>query len=331
MKALSTNLIENLTSRDWWQSWITIIFGCALMATAFVLFINPYQIVPGGVYGASIVLNAIFPNIMVGTFGYMFDIPLLCLSVLFLGKRLGARTIVAALLTPAFMNLFTYLCYPAEAINTLEASKLLGGVLDLSNHLLVSTLIGSVLIGIACALIVKSKATSGGTDIVAMIMQKYLGIKFSTSILIADGTVVLAGLVVNSCDIGAQGDPQRGVLLSLYSLIAIYVVSHTVSIVLSGNQNDKIIFVVSSKGPEEIRNFILNDLDRTATCIKASGLYSRENKDMLFLVVSNKEADAVKHKIREYDPTAFVVVTSASATYGEGWSTLPTPDDIIPE
>ena len=84
--------------------WINIFLGCTIMAAGFVFFINPYNIVPGGVYGASIVLHNLFPSIQVGTFGYMFDIPLLILSVLLLGSKLGSRTIVAALSTPFIMN-----------------------------------------------------------------------------------------------------------------------------------------------------------------------------------------------------------------------------------
>ena len=86
------------------SGWFNIFLGCTILAAGFVYFINPYNIVPGGVYGASIVLHNLFPTIQVGTFGYMFDIPLLILSVILLGSKLGSRTIVAALFTPLAMN-----------------------------------------------------------------------------------------------------------------------------------------------------------------------------------------------------------------------------------
>ena len=95
-------------------SWIQILAGCTILAAGFVFFINPYNIVPGGVYGASIVLHNLFPSIQVGTFGYMFDIPLLILSVIFLGAKLGGRTIAAALTTPLLMNLISRLAYPSK-------------------------------------------------------------------------------------------------------------------------------------------------------------------------------------------------------------------------
>ena len=109
--------------------WINILLGCTILAAGFVFFINPYNIIPGGVYGASIVLHNLFPSIQVGTFGYMFDIPLLILSVVLLGAKLGSRTIAAALVTPFIMNMLSRVAYPTqEALEALDptAGRLYG-------------------------------------------------------------------------------------------------------------------------------------------------------------------------------------------------------------
>ena len=90
-------LLEPMGSWAWWRSWIQLFVGCAIMGSGFVFFINPYNFVPGGVYGAGIVLHNIFPSIQVGTFGYMFDVPLMITAVLVFGGQFGARTVVAAL------------------------------------------------------------------------------------------------------------------------------------------------------------------------------------------------------------------------------------------
>ena len=134
-------------------AWASIVVGCTILAAGFVFFINPYNIVPGGVYGASIVLHNLFPSIQVGTFGYMFDIPLLILSVLLLGAKLGIRTIVAALLTPLLMNTMSRLVYPTrEALESLDPAQLLGGSMNMTDHLMLtrkffldSSLLGEVL------------------------------------------------------------------------------------------------------------------------------------------------------------------------------------------
>jgi len=327
--------IKPLNTKELVLDWVGIFLGCTILATGFVFFINPYNIVPGGVYGASIVLHNLFPSIQVGTFGYMFDVPLLILSVVLLGAKLGARTIVAALITPAIMNLISAMVYPdAAALESLAPSLLLGGRFDLSDHLMLSCVIGALLIGVGSGLVVRCQATTGGSDIIGMMMQKYLGIRFSNAILIVDGIVVLFGLFVIGFGIGTEAistEKPSEWYLSLYSLISIYVISRVIAYVISGAKDDKIIFIISNKEMVALHQFILKEMDRTATIIESSGLYTHEDKEMLFLVAKSREVAGIKHKIKEADPRAFVVVTDAYDTYGEGWKALPNKGDIQPE
>lgn len=315
--------------------WIEILLGCTILATGFVFFINPYNIVPGGVYGASIVLHNLFPSIQVGTFGYMFDVPLLILSAVLLGSKLGARTLVAALITPAIMNFISAMVYPdAEALKSLDPSLLLDGRFDLSDHLMLSCIVGAVLIGIGSGLVIRGQATSGGSDIIGMLMQKYLGIRFSNAILMVDGMVVLFGLLVIGFGIGTDNATDADAsswYLSFYSLISIYVISRVIAFVINGAKDDKLIFVISDKEMISLHKYILQDMDRTATLIKSSGLYTGNDKEMLFLVAKSREVAKIKHKIKEADPRAFVVVTDAYDTYGEGWKVLPNKGELVPE
>ena len=314
-------------------SWVNIVLGCTVMATGFVFFINPYNIVPGGVYGASIVLHNLFPSVQVGTFGYCFDIPLLILSVVLLGAKLGIRTIVAALLTPLIMNGLSLVSYPdREALEMLDPTQLLGGIINLSDQLMLASLIGAILIGIGVGLVARNQATTGGSDIVAMILQKYTHLPFSKGILLVDAIVVLFGLVVIGFGLGSAKDAgEPSIHLSLYSLIAIYITSRVVAFMVSGSKDDKLMFVISEKRLVDLQDYILNDLSRSGTYIKSSGMYSGEDKEMLFLVVSYKEAASLKFKIKEFDPRAFVVITDAYDAYGEGWKDLPSASDITPE
>lgn len=105
---------DQIFSLRWWFSWAMIFVGCTILAAGYVFFINPYNIVPGGVYGASIVLHNIFPSVQVGTFGYMFDIPLMIIAIILFGGHFGARTIIAAMYTPGAMNIMSRLAYPNE-------------------------------------------------------------------------------------------------------------------------------------------------------------------------------------------------------------------------
>lgn len=314
-------------------SWLNILIGCIIVAAGFVFFINPYNIVPGGAYGASIVLHNLFPSIQVGTFGYMFDIPLLVLSVVLLGTKLGAQTIAAALTTPLLMNMMSKMAYPTEeALHALDPSQLIGGTMNLSDHLMLACVMGATLIGIGTGIVVRNQATTGGSDIVGMLLQKYCHIRFSKAILLVDGAVVCFGLLVIGFGIGsAEDSTQPSWHLSFYSLIAIFIISRVIAYMINGSKNDKLIFVISDKQMTALHSYILKDLDRTATCIKSSGLYTGKEKEMIFLVVSYKEVAGVKHTIKAADPKAFVVVTDAYDTFGEGWKQLPSPNEIDPE
>lgn len=324
-------LLEPMGSWAWWRSWFLIFFGCAVMGTGFVLFINPYKFVPGGVYGMGIVMHNLFPSIQVGTFGYMFDIPLMVIAVLIFGGQFGTRTVLAALFTPGYMNVLTKLVYPnAEAVEALDPAQLLGGRLDLSGDLFLACLMGGVIIGVGMGLVVRQQATTGGTDIVAMLLQKFAGIKFSTGIFLADGFVVLTGLAVIGFGFGMEETSGEGWMLTLYSLIIIYTTSRVVAYMLDGASYDKLLFIISDN-LDELKHFINHDLDRSATYIKSRGMYTGNEREMIFLVVSRKEVRQVQHKIRDIDPKAFVVVTDAYDTFGEGFKPLPERSEIQAE
>ncbi|OUN58673.1 YitT family protein [Alistipes sp. An66] len=324
-------LLEPMGSWAWWRSWFLIFFGCSVMGAGFVLFINPYNFVPGGVYGMGIVLHNIFPSIQVGTFGYMFDIPLMLIAMLVFGGGFGTRTVLAALYTPGFMNILTRLVYPTpEAVESLDPSLMLGGRLDLSNDLLLTCIIGAVVVGVGQGIVVRQQATTGGTDIVGMLLQKFAGIKFSTGILLADGFVVLSGLVVIGFGLGTGEAAANGWMLTLYSLITIYVTSRVIAYLLDGASYDKLLFIISDHHAE-IKRFIIEDMERGATYLKGKGMFTDRDREVIFLVISRKEVHLVQNRIREIDPQAFVVVTDAYETFGEGFKQFPDKNQIQAE
>lgn len=322
---------DTLANRVWWREMAAITFGCIMIAAGFVFFITPYKIVPGGVYGLGIVMHQLFPSIQVGTFGYMFDIPLLLAAIMLFGKQFGGRTLYAACITPGLMNIISALAYPTrEALQALDPSLLLNGAIDLSQHLMLTCILGGTIMGAGLGLVVRNNATSGGTDIVAMILNRYLHIRFSRGVLLADSCVVLTGLIVIGFGIGSDGNAEGGWLLSLYSLICIFVASRVIDYVIDGASYDKLLFIISDHH-EQLKRFIIEDLDRSATYIKSKGMYTDALRDMIFLVVSRKEVRLVQHKIKEIDPSAFVVVTDAYETFGEGFKQFPDKNEIHAE
>ena len=280
-----------------------ILFGCLVAAVALVYFINPYGIVPGGAFGASIVIHAIFPSMAIGTLGLMIQIPLMLISMVVLGGRLGLRT-----------------------MRTLDPTQLLGGHLDLTHDLIVSSLIGGVLLGIGTGLVIRQQASSGGSDIVAMILNKYTGIPFSYCMMLVDGSIVLAGLLVIGMGVGlnvGSAEP-RSWMLSFYSLITMFAIARSIGVVVSGTTDAKLVHIICT--PEEgrvLREWILNSLDRTATRSPSYGLYSEQEKEILLLVVRQKELPAITAGVKELAPDCFVVVTDAYDAYGYRWKALP--------
>ena len=193
--------------------------------------------------------------------------------------------------------------------------------------------LGGLFVGVGCGLVVRNQATTGGSDIVAMIMQKYLNIPFSRGIFFVDGMVVCFGLVVIGFGIGTENDVTTpSIHLMLYSLLAIFITSRVLAFTINGAKNDKLMFIISDYKLDTLRKYILEDLDRTATYMTSTGLYSGAEKHVLMLVVSYKEVAKLKLKIQEADPKAFVIVTDAYDAFGEGWKPLPTSAaEIQPE
>lgn len=311
---------EDLHSHKWWLSWLWIALGCLLLALGFELFMYPYKITPGGVWGMSVVLHELFPGIQQGWFGYMMDIPLLCSAFLVFGPVFGIKTVFAAMITPVYMLLLPYVIYPDVKVQT--AQTLLCGHLDLSNNLILAVVFGAILIGGGVGLVVRQQATTGGTDIVAMFFKKFAHVSFGTGVLIADSFVVLCGIVVLCGFYGAD------TVIPLYSMITIYLSVKVIDFVVEGANDSKLMFIISEKHRAEIEQFILNELSRGGTYIKSSGMYTKADKEMIFLVVSKREVMTVKNSLRDIDSTAFVVVVDANETLGEGFKPFSTDDQV---
>lgn len=333
LKASLASMRESVTDVKWWGSISQIVFGCFLVAVAFVVFINPYDMVPGGIYGLALVLHNLFPSVQVGTFGYMFDVPLILTALLIFGGTFGGRTIFASFVTPGLMNLLDYAVYPNQAaIEALDPNLLLDGMVNLSDHLLLAAIIGGCFSGVGVGLVIRNNAATGGTDITGMLLHKFAKMKFAHGVLLSDAIIVACGLVVIGFGVGLpEGKEPQGLLLSLYSAICIFVNAKVLGYTIDGASRDKLLYIICDEHSEAMRNYILTDLNRGGTYIKAQGMYTKNDKEMIFLVVNRKEVRNVQQKIKEFDPAAFVVVTDAYDTFGQGFKPFPKEDGMPTE
>ncbi len=286
---------EKKLSRKWFTAYSLITLGAFIMALGYVLFISPYKIVPGGVYGIGIVLFHLI-GVPVGLTGLAFNIPLTIIGVRLLGPRFGVKTVVGFILASVFIDGIAWL-YGTEPL--------------VENDPLLSSIFGGVLIGLGLGLIFKARATSGGSSIVAMIMSRYTRMPLGQSLMVIDAFIVLVGLV-------AFGDWT----IPLYSLIVIFITGKVIDIVMEGFSYEKTLFIISDKY-QEIAAKILSDLNRGGTFIEGKGMYKQDEKKIIFVNVTRREVAVLQDFIHQIDPEAFVTVIDASEILGKGFRSLP--------
>ena len=285
---------EKLFSPKWFRAYILIVIGAFIMASGFVLFISPHNIVPGGVYGIAIVIHH-YTGFPIGMTALVVDIPLTIIGIRVLGPRFGVKTVVGFVLTAVFVDSMTYF-WGAKAL--------------VPDDVLLSSIFGGVFIGLGLGLIFKSKATSGGSDIVAMIISKYTRMPLGQLMIYVDSTIVIVGLF-------AFQDWK----IPLYSLIVIYIAGRVVDLVLQGVSYEKTLFIISEKHTE-IRDKIINDLNRGGTFLKGEGMYNGKEKSIIYTVLTRRELAILQDFIHKTDPDAFLTVINANEILGKGFKSL---------
>jgi len=285
---------EKLFSKKWFFSYSLVVLGAFIMAAGFVYFIAPHKIVPGGVFGISIVLHHLF-GLPIGVTGLVLNIPLTIIGIKILGPRFGVKTIVGFSLTSVFIDTLTWIWGEQPLV---------------ANDVLLSSIFGGVLVGLGLGLIFKAKATSGGSDIVAMIFAKYTKMPVGQLLIIIDSCVVVIGLIA-----------FRDWRIPLYSWIVIFICGKVIDLVLEGMNYDKTLFIVTDKY-DDIREKIITDLDRGGTLIKAEGMYKGSEKKVIFTNVNRRELAMLQEFINIVDPNAFMTVINANEVLGNGFKSL---------
>jgi len=295
--------LEKKFTRKLFLEYVLILVGAFIMSVGFVYFISPYKFVPGGVYGIAIVVHyvtkgllAIAPDgVPIGLMGLALDIPLTILGTKILGPKFGVKTVVGFVAVSQFILLLTHF----QGDNPL-----------VENDPLLSAIFGAVLVGFGIGLMFRMKATSGGSDIIAMIFAKYTHLPVGQLLIYVDSIIVLLGLVV-----------FRDWKIPLYSWLVIFICGKVIDTVIQGISYEKTLFIISDKH-EEIRELIINEMDRGGTFIQGTGMFKGTEKKIIFTVVSRKELAVLKDYVHKVDPHAFLTVLNANEILGEGFKPL---------
>ncbi len=296
---------EKIFSKEWFKAYSLILGGTFIMAVGYVFFISPYKFAPGGVYGIAIVIHHITKNLFsflpeglpIGLTALSMDIPLAIIGTKILGPRFGVKTVVGFVSLAVFVDILEFYW---------------GNQPLVENQPLLSAIYGGVLVGIGLGLLFGSRATSGGTDIIAMILEKYTKLPLGQLMMYVDSSVVLLTLI-------AFGDWS----IPLLSWIIIFITGKVIDVILNGFDYNKAVLIISEKH-EKIRETILNDIDRGGTIIPAHGMYQYKDKQLIFTVLTRRETEILKDYISKIDPEAFVTVFNAHEILGNGFRPIRT-------
>lgn len=279
--------MEITSRRPIYIDYLLMTVGTCLMAVAINSIYDPIELVTGGFTGIAIIVKALI-NIPLWLTNLILNIPVFLVGVKIKGFRFIARTLFATIALSVWL-------YVIPVINIT------------TNDYILASIFGGVICGIGVGMVFLARATTGGTDMVAAFIQHYYRHYTIAQILqVIDAVIVLAGAFV------------FGLNKALYAIISIFVVSQVTDGIIEGLKFSKLAYIITDKH-NEVAKAIMSMLDRGATGLNATGMYSSSEKKVLLCVVSKKEIVQVKEIVTKIDPGAFVIVSDAREVLGEGF------------
>lgn len=281
--------LHKLAQRERLMAWLQIVLGCVIGAAAYPTFLNPGRIAPGGLTGVAMILNELW-GWEIGITSLLLNIPLFVLCYKTMGRSFAFRSLVATILFSLAIDLLPLHEIPVEPI--------------------LGTLYGGILLGIGLGFILRGGATTGGTDMCARLVHKYLPfMSVGMFLFMIDCVVVVAAWIF----IGSSE--------ALYALICIFVSGKAVDIVMLGLSQNKACFVITDQW-EAVSRRLLNEMERGVTQLSARGAYTGQERPVVLCVLPPQEVAHLKEIVRQEDEKAFMFITEAHEALGEGFSSL---------
>jgi uncharacterized membrane-anchored protein YitT (DUF2179 family) len=273
------------------KKFVLITVGAFTYSAAISLFLDPNNLAPGGISGVAILISR-FISIPTGTLNLILNVPIIILGLWKFGFKFICSTFYSLIMITFFINrLASY-----------------GAV---TNDLLIASVIGGVLVGFSIAMIMKAGATTGGSDIIVKVLRtKWKHIKTNTLFLGFDCAVILASWLV-----------FKDMTVAFYAGVSVAISSVVIDYVLYGPDEAKIILIITDQ-QEKLKNKMLAELDITATIIPAIGAYTNAPKEMLMIVTRKQMAPQIEEIVKHEDRRAFMIISSASEIYGEGYKDI---------
>ena len=268
-----------------------VALGCLLCSIAINLFLVPHQLISGGVTGLAVISNFLF-GFPIGVVLLLLNVPLIYVAYRFLGKNYTINTIFGTIF-------FSF---------TVDATQFLAALSPLDDPIL-ACLTGGIILGLGSGLIFRVNGSAGGVDIVAGIMKKYYSLNVGVTSFAINMVIVLIATTL------------FGLKLAVLTLIAMYVGANVTDKVVQGFNHRKSITIISNNG-NKIATAIISEVGRGVTLLHGEGAFTRQNKEIVFVVVSLTEIAKIKLIVEEVDPCAFMIIQDAAEVMGGGF-TLP--------
>ena len=284
-----------------------VIVGTLILAFGTAIFILPFDLVAGGMSGLAIVFDALIPFeiITVDLIITVLTWVLFFMGLLFLGKDFAMKTLISAIVYPIGISLFL----------RLGSEDVLGGLFSLqqSNYselpLIISATVGGALVGVGCAVTFLSGGSTGGVDIIALLLCKlFKRLKSSTSIFIVDASIVTMGVFLTN-----------DLILSLLGVVSAMIAAMVIDKIFLGGTVAFVAQIVTDNG-EAINRAVIEQMERSTTILSATGGYSGQKKQMLMVSFSMRQYTQMMGIILRIDPNAFVNIYKAHEISGEGWT-----------
>jgi len=271
-----------------------IVLGCAIIGLSYSMFLIPHHFVPGGVSGLAIIINY-FIKLPVGAMIIVLNIPIFVFGLRTMGKKYVLKSLAGMLISSVMIDAFNQvLKIPSATDNKILAS-----------------IYGGILLGIGLGIVFRGHASTGGSDIVGMVVSKYTGISIGFGIMITDFIII-----------SASGFAFRRLEAPLYGYIVLFISTKVIDMILEGWNYSKLVIITSNR-TVEIEKFILNTLERSGTALKSRSLYLNMEGEIILTVIHRKQLAELRDYIKEIDPQAFVIINDTYDVLGKGFkSTL---------
>jgi len=286
------------------EDYLWIIIGSAITAAAINIFLVPYKIAPGGVTGIATVIFYLAGEIVpVGTIMLILNVPLFIFGYRYIGRRFFVRTLISTILLSVMIDLF-------EPFTTMLTEQLALEKLTEGPDYLLYSIFGGFFMGLGLGLVFKSGATTGGADLGARIMHHFVPwLTMGKALLIIDSAVIIFAAIA-----------FRSFILALYSILALYISSKIIDVILEGMNFAKSVFIISDHA-DTIAADIMKELDRGVTALKGIGMYSGNEKKVLYCVLQRNQLQELKTLVKRTDPLAFIILSEVTEVLGEGFKT----------